>query len=170
MIIGLLSDTHGYLDPQIAHYFQPCQEIWHAGDIGSMEVLASLKAIKPTFAVYGNIDDSRIRECCKEDLWLQREGMLILMTHIAGRPKRYHPRVRSLIASRKPQILVCGHSHMLKVQRDPAYRHMWFINPGAAGRQGFHRMKTVMRLELEQGQLKNMEVIELGKRGALHPR
>ncbi|MDH3709528.1 MAG: metallophosphatase family protein [Cyclobacteriaceae bacterium] len=167
MTIGLISDTHSYLDPQVSSYFGSCEEIWHAGDIGSLQVLEDLQAMKPTFAVYGNIDDPVIRHQCQEDLWLEREGLLIFMTHIAGSPKRYESRVRSLIKSRQPRILICGHSHILKVQKDPQHHNMWYVNPGAAGRQGFHRMKTIMRMTLHRGQIANLEVIELGKRGAI---
>ena len=167
MVIGLISDTHGYLDPQIAPYFESCAEIWHAGDIGNLAVLEDLKSQKPTFAVYGNIDSPEIRHHCVEDLWLEREGLKVLITHIAGTPRRYDARVKALLEHNPPHLLVCGHSHFLKVTRDPNYQDMWFVNPGAAGRQGLHKVKTIMRITLEKGQITNMEVIELGKRGAL---
>lgn len=169
MIIGLISDTHGYLDPLIAKHFEPCHEIWHAGDIGDLQVLDSLRQLKPTFAVYGNIDAPLLRQQCPEDLWLERQGLRILITHIAGRPGRYDKRVRSLMNNNPPQMLVCGHSHILKVAKDKDYHDMWYINPGAAGRQGLHLVKTIMRMTLDQGKIVNLEVIELGKRGALNP-
>jgi predicted phosphodiesterase len=126
-----------------------------------------LRNIKPTQAVYGNIDGQEIRNTCPEDLWLEREGIHILMTHIAGKPGKYHPRVRSLLQERVPNILICGHSHLLKVMKDPRYDGLLFINPGAAGRQGLHHQKTVIRLYLQKGKIINLEVIELGKRGSI---
>ena len=167
MTIGLIADTHGYLDPQVESYFKSCDEIWHAGDIGNHDILDALNQIKPTYAVYGNIDGHEIRLSCKEDLLLKREGLGILMTHIAGSPGKYNKRVRELIEELKPDLLVCGHSHILKVTKDPKYHQLLYVNPGAAGKQGFHHKKTVMRLYLSRGQVTNLEVIELGKRGTL---
>lgn len=169
MIIGLISDTHGYLDPLVARYFEPCHEIWHAGDVGDMQVLDSLKALKPTFAVYGNIDGLAIRQQYPEDLWLERQGLRVLITHIAGRPGRYEKRIKPFLMANPPHLLVCGHSHILKVVKDKDFNDMWYINPGAAGRQGMHRIKTIMRMTLGRGKITNLEVIELGKRGALDP-
>ncbi len=165
--IGLISDTHSYLDPQVAQYFESCHEIWHAGDIGSELVLDQLQQIKPTLGVYGNIDGHEIRLRCPQDLWITREGISVLITHIAGTPKRYNQRVKELIQKKKPDILICGHSHILKVMKDPANPGLMYINPGAAGRHGFHQVKTIMRLQLHAGVISNLEVIELGKRGAL---
>ena len=167
MNIGLISDTHSYLDPKIAGYFSSCDEILHAGDIGSVDLLESLQRLKPTQAVYGNIDGREIRTLCPQDLWLEREGVRILMTHIAGKPGKYHPRVRSLLKEKTPDLLICGHSHILKVTKDPEFRDLLFINPGAAGRQGLHHQKTIMRMSLKEGKVTNLEVIELGKRGSL---
>ena len=167
MTLGLISDTHSYLDPKIAGYFNNCDEILHAGDIGSLSVLESLQTLHPTHAVYGNIDGQEIRNCCPEDLWLEYQGIRILMTHIAGRPGKYHPRVRSVLKSTPPDILICGHSHILKVMKDPEYADLLYINPGAAGRQGLHHQKTIMRLSLQKGKITNLEVIELGKRGSI---
>ena len=167
MVIGLISDTHSYLDPQIASYFDSCHEIWHAGDIGNAALLNDLRSLKPTYAVFGNIDPPEVRHQCPEDLWLEREGLNILITHIAGTPGRYSARIKSLLKEKAPDLLICGHSHFLKVTRDTKFGNMWFINPGAAGRQGFHREKTIMRITLEQARVSNMEVIKLGKRGAL---
>jgi len=165
--IGLISDTHSYLDPQVSKYFENCQEIWHAGDIGKPSVLDQLEQMKPTSAVYGNIDGPEIRSRCPLDLWLEREGLSIFITHIAGTPKRYEKRVKELVKTRKPHLLICGHSHILKVMKDPVHENTMYINPGAAGRHGFHRTKTIMRLQLDAGAITNLEVIELGKRGAL---
>lgn len=167
MKIGLLSDTHGYLDPRIFQYFSECDEVWHGGDIGTLEVARSLDEFKPMKAVFGNIDDKDIQLRYPEDLWFESEGVSVLMTHIAGSPPRYNPRVRKLLSSRVPDILVCGHSHILRVGKDPAYNGMLYLNPGAAGNQGFHHMRTLLRFEISRKEVKNMEVIELGRRGAL---
>lgn len=169
MKIGLLSDTHGYLDTKVFDYFVDCDELWHAGDIGSMEVAAALEHFKPMKAVYGNIDDRIIRAKYPEDLWFQCEGMDIWMTHIAGVPPRYNPRVKKILTSRTPTILVCGHSHILRVMNDKT-RNLLYLNPGAAGQQGFHHMRTLLRFEIADGAVSNMEVIELGKRGAVGSR
>lgn len=167
MTLGLIADTHGFLDPKIASYFNTCDEIWHAGDIGNIEVLESLQRIKPTFAVYGNIDGNDIRTLCPQDLYLEREGVHILMTHIAGAPGRYHKRVKTLIQKHPPNLLICGHSHILKVLKDPVYENLLYVNPGAAGKQGFHHQKTIIRMSLADGRISDLEVIELGKRGSL---
>ena len=165
MLLGLISDTHGYLDPKVLDYFAPCDQILHAGDIGSIEVLEALQKIKPTFAVYGNIDGQPIRALCPQDQWLDRNGVQILITHIAGSPGKYNSRVKSIIEKRQPDLLVCGHSHILKVMPDPKFKGLLHINPGAAGRHGFHHQRTIIRLTLENGRATNLEVVELGKRG-----
>ncbi len=162
--IALLSDTHGHLDDSIFKYFDDRDEIWHGGDFGTMEVVEKLKACKPLKGVYGNIDGAGIRAKYPEDLWLEVEGMKILITHIAGSPGNYNPRVRKLLLEKKPAVLICGHSHILKVMRDPAHNVM-YLNPGAAGNEGFHKVKTLLRFSIEKGILKDLEVVELGKRG-----
>ena len=164
MRIGLLSDTHGFLDDQIFAYFADCDEIWHAGDIGSLVVSEQLSAFKPFEAVYGNIDGADIRARYPEDLWLEREGIRVWITHIGGYPPRYNPRVRQVLAERQPDLMVCGHSHILKVVRDPKRHPMLCLNPGAAGRHGFHQIRTLLRFTIKNGQVGDMEVIELGKR------
>ena len=164
--IGLISDTHSYLDPKVAEYFTDCDEIWHAGDIGAMEIIAQLEKLKPFRAVFGNIDDKSIQAKFLEDLWMEVEGFHILITHIAGSPPNYNPRVKKILKEKTPDILICGHSHILKIMRDKE-RNMFFINPGAAGQQGFHLLKTLVRFELHQKESKKMEVIELGKRGVI---
>ena len=166
MKIGLLSDTHSYLDQRIFEYFASCDEIWHAGDIGAAFLADALEKFKPLRAVYGNIDDPVIRKKFPEDNWFTCEGMTILITHIAGAPPHYNPRIKRLLAERKPDILVTGHSHILRVVRDKKYDMMYF-NPGAAGNQGFHHMKTLLRFEINGKEVSNMEVIELGRRGSL---
>ncbi len=167
MTIGLISDTHGYLDPKVRSYFDSCDEIWHAGDFGTLQVLQSLESIRPTFGVYGNVDGQDIRLRCPRDLWINRSGVRVLMTHIAGRPGRFNRQVKSMLGSSPPDVLICGHSHILKVMKDPSFNDMLYINPGAAGRQGLHHIKTIMRLTLDKGKVTNLEVIEMGKRGSI---
>jgi uncharacterized protein len=167
MLIGLLSDTHGYLDPRIFEYFKNCDEIWHAGDIGESEVADALAGFKPLKAVFGNVDGKDLQLRFPEDLWMTIHGVSFLLTHIAGTPPGYNPRVRKLFLERTPDVLICGHSHILKVGKDPRRNNMLFVNPGAAGNHGFHIMKTVLRFEVTKQGLANLEVIELGKRGQL---
>jgi len=164
MRILLLSDSHSYLDAQVLDYCQACDEIWHAGDIGTLSLADSLAALKPLQAVYGNIDGEDIRKQYSEDLWFEREGLLIWMTHIGGYPPRYNRRVKNILEERIPDIFVCGHSHILKVVRDEARNGMLCLNPGAIGRQGFHKIRTMLRFELSEGKIQRMEVIELGKK------
>ncbi len=165
MKIGLLSDTHGYLDPGIFHHFKDCDELWHAGDIGDISSIETLVAFKPVKAVYGNIDTKQIQLRYPENLQFNCEGFNIFITHIGGKPSVYNPRVRKILMNNTPDIFICGHSHMLLIKRDINFNNMLFINPGAAGNQGFHRVKTLIRFELNDKKLEKMEVIELGKRG-----
>jgi putative phosphoesterase len=165
--IGLLSDTHGYLDPRILEYFANCDEIWHAGDIGSVAIIDQLEAFKPTRIVYGNIDNKAIQVRCHENLHFELEGFRIWMTHIGGAPPRYNPVVLPTLKSELPDIFICGHSHILRVIRDKELRNMLYINPGATGREGFHKIRTLLRFNLHEGLISQMEVIELGKRGAI---
>lgn len=169
MKIGLISDTHGSLDPKVFDYFQHCDEIWHAGDIGELSIADKLEAFKPLRAVYGNIDDKDIQIRYPEDLFFECEGLHVWMTHIGGAPPRYNPRIKKILAARRPDIFVCGHSHILRVAKDPALEGMLYVNPGAAGNQGFHFMKTIVRFEILTGEVRDMEVIELGKRGLIDP-
>lgn len=163
--IGLISDTHGWLDERVFHHFEKCDEIWHAGDIGSLEVTDKLSSFKPLRAVYGNIDDSQIRDEFPLNQNFEIEGSKIWMTHIGGRPGKYSPEVHSPLSQNPPDIFVCGHSHILKVVFDKKL-NMLYLNPGAAGKHGFHQVRTMLRFSLDAGKVKNMEVIELGKRGA----
>ena len=165
MKIGLLSDTHSYLDPKVFDHFGGCDEIWHAGDIGDTEVINALEKFKPCRAVFGNIDDKEIRTRFPEDLRWECEGFNIWMTHIGGAPPNYNPRITKMLRSNIPDIFICGHSHILRVKKDPQYNNMLYLNPGAAGNHGFHHMKTLVRFELLKKEVKGMEVIELGKRG-----
>ena len=169
MKIGLLSDTHGYLDPRVGEYFQNCDEIWHAGDIGEIAVLNQLEKLKPVRAVFGNIDDKVMQTRLPEDLRFTCEGVDVFMTHIGGSPPRYNPRVKRILNQRAPHLFICGHSHILKVGRDAAFGNMLYLNPGAAGNQGFHSIKTIVRFMLSNGAISDLEVIELGKRGELNP-
>lgn len=167
MKIGLLSDTHSFLDNKVFDYFKEVDEIWHAGDIGDAEVINQLKKYKTVRAVYGNIDDKNIQSRYPEDNWFDCEGIIVWMTHIAGAPPNYNPRIKKVLQQKIPGLLICGHSHILKVVKDKTYRNMVYINPGAAGNHGFHHMKTILRFEILNKEIKNMEVIELGKRGKL---
>lgn len=166
-MIGLLSDTHSYLDPKILSYFSNCDEIWHAGDIGDAAVVNELEKFKPLRAVFGNIDDKDMQVRFPEDLWFTCEGLTVWITHIGGAPPNYNPRIKKILKDKVPDIFICGHSHILRVKKDPAYKNMLYLNPGAAGNHGFHPIKTMLRFEIVSKEIRNMEVIELGKRGAL---
>lgn len=168
MKIGLLSDTHGFLDETVFTHFKDCDEIWHAGDIGAPEVADRLEAFKPFCAVYGNIDGGPIRRRFPENLRMEVEGLSVFMTHIGGYPGRYTKRVRDILRSEKPGLYICGHSHILKVMPDKELG-LLHINPGAFGKEGFHRMRTMVRFEIEDGEIQNLEVIELGLRGRVVP-
>lgn len=163
MKIGIISDTHGYLDDQIFHFFRDCDELWHAGDIGSLSVIEKLETFKPLRAVFGNIDESRIRWIYPENQLFDCSGLKVYMTHIGGLPPQYNPRTRAIIEKEKPAIFVCGHSHILKVMKD-SKNDLLFINPGSAGNQGVHRIKTVLRFNVTSAVPGDMEILELGKR------
>lgn len=166
--IGLISDTHSYLDPKVFQHFKDVDEIWHAGDIGTLALADELAGFKPLKAVFGNIDDKDLQARYSENLWMDVEGVSVWMTHIGGSPPNYNPRVKKVLKDRVPQLFICGHSHILRIKRDPVYNHMLYLNPGAAGQHGFHQMKTIVRFELAGGGIRNMEAIELGKRGAIN--
>ncbi len=165
MKIGILSDTHGYLDPTIFDHFEDCAEVWHAGDFGNMEVVDQLREFKPLRGVFGNIDDGPIRHAFGCDERFQCEKSTVWMTHIGGKPGRYDPRVRNVLASDPPRMFLCGHSHILHIQQDKRHGGMIYLNPGAAGHHGFHVMRTVVTLEFHRDQIGNLNVIELGPRG-----
>jgi putative phosphoesterase len=167
MKIGLLSDTHSHLEESIFNYFEKVDEIWHAGDIGNVELAEKLEAFKPFRAVYGNIDGQKLRTKYPEDLIFTMEGVSVWMTHIGGYPPRYSKRTRTKIMELNPRLFICGHSHILKIMPDPKRPGSICINPGAAGKQGFHKDKTVVRFELKKGRLENLEVIKLGKRAKI---
>lgn len=164
--IGLLSDTHSWLDTRLLDLFAECDEIWHAGDVGRIEVAQQLAQHKPFRAVYGNIDDTAVRQQYPLDLHFELEGVAVYMTHIGGYPGRYTARVKAILDQYKPKLYICGHSHILKIMPDPK-RGLLHLNPGACGREGFHLMRTALRFALEDGRIQDMEVIELGKRAAL---
>lgn len=160
--ILLLSDTHGHLDDKIVKYVNEADEVWHAGDIGKKEIINYLTEIKPLKAVFGNIDDNEIRLITKEFLYFNYEKNKVLITHIAGYPGKYNKNVNRLISIYKPNILVCGHSHILKVMYDKKNKHL-HLNPGAAGISGFHNIRTMLRFKLDSDKIKELEIIELGK-------
>lgn len=158
--IGLLSDTHGYWDERYARYFAECDEIWHAGDIGSLELAMRLNDIRPLKAVYGNIDGGELRRTYTDTLRWQCEEACIMMTHIGGYPGKYDPRIRKELLASPPDLFISGHSHILKVQYDPALSCL-HINPGAAGLQGWHTVRTLVRFTIDGKQFKDLEVIEI---------
>jgi len=160
MKIGLLSDTHGYWDERYAKYFGDCDEIWHAGDIGSMVIADQLEKIKPLRAVYGNIDGHLERLRYPRFLFFECEGVSVLLTHIGGYPGRYAPEIINEINEFRPKLFICGHSHILKVKFD-AKRQMLHINPGAAGKQGFQAVRTLVRFEVKDGKIFDLDVVEL---------
>lgn len=163
MEIGIISDTHGYMDNRILHHFEGCDLIIHAGDVGDSSVITSLRLVSKVECVYGNIDDQSIRIEFPEWKLLSIAGVNILLIHIAGSIGRYNQKVRSLLAKHSPDVLICGHSHILKIIRDDAYRVL-HINPGAAGIHGFHKVRTLIRVKAEDGKLKDLRVVELGPR------
>jgi putative phosphoesterase len=162
MRIGILSDTHGYLDAKIEHFFKDCDEIWHCGDIGDISLADRLGKKCPLRAVYGNIDGGAIRQTFPEKLLFICEGVKVFLTHIGGYPDHYETSVKTILEQERPQLYVCGHSHILKVMYDKKL-HCLHINPGAAGKYGFHKVRTAVRLVVEQGNIKDLEVLELEK-------
>ena len=160
--IGLLSDTHSYLDPQIFTHFDACDEIWHAGDVGAPAVADQLRVFRPLRIVCGNIDRETVDLPSHQRFAL--EGLDVWITHIGGTPPRYNPAVRPKLLLDPPDLFICGHSHILKIVRDPPLNNLLFINPGAAGKTGFHRVRTAVRFSLDAGRVLDMQVIELGKK------
>ena len=166
MRIGLLSDTHGWLDPRIKEHFAACDEIWHAGDIGTTEVSEELARWKPIRAVYGNIDGGALRKEFPEHQRFTADGVRVWMTHIGGRPPRYDRSVIAELRKAPPALFICGHSHICMVRFDEVLNCL-YMNPGAAGRHGWHTVRTLLRFRLDAGQVKDLELIELGPRGSL---
>ena len=165
--IGLISDTHGFLDPAVFRYFDSCDEIWHAGDIGTAAVADQLADFRPFKAVYGNIDGGELRRMFSADLRFTCDGVDVLMTHIGGYPGRYSFHAQELIKDNPPKLFICGHSHILKVIPDKRFG-LLHINPGAAGIHGFHHKKTIVRFTVNEGKISDLEVIELGLRGSIN--
>ncbi len=161
--ILLLSDTHSYIDNQILKFVKQADEVWHAGDIGDVIVSDTIKKIKPLRAVYGNIDNAEIRIEFPLDNKFIVENIEVWITHIGGYPNRYSPRIRDEIKKHTPKIFISGHSHILKVMNDKKL-NLLHLNPGAAGKSGFHQIRTMLRFEINNSKIENLEVIELGKR------
>ena len=164
--ILLLSDTHSYIDKAIIKYARQADEIWHAGDIGKIEVLDELEKITKVRPVYGNIDNHVVRSTTKEINTFVCEKVKVSMIHIGGKPPYYNKKSKPLIIKERPKIFICGHSHILKVEYDKTNRVL-FMNPGAAGRHGFHNKRTMIRFEISEDKIENMEIIELGNRSSL---
>lgn len=160
--IGLLSDTHGYWDERYLKYFEPCDQIWHAGDIGSMEIVERLEAFRPLKAVYGNIDGQDMRRLFPEIARFTVDGADVLMKHIGGYLGKYDASIRSTLFANPPRLFISGHSHILKVKYDKSL-NLLHINPGAAGIYGFHTVRTLVRFCIDNGSFSDLEVIELNK-------
>ncbi|GAB6012729.1 metallophosphoesterase family protein [Viscerimonas tarda] len=158
--IGLLSDTHNHWDAKYEKHFADCDEVWHAGDIGSMALADRFEKFKPFRAVYGNIDDAKVRTAFPEFLRFTIEEVDVLMTHIGGFPGKYDPKVRQILRSSPPKLFICGHSHILRVIYDRKYNCLT-MNPGAAGKYGFHKVRTLVKFVLDDGNIRDLEVIEL---------
>lgn len=161
--IGLISDTHSYLDEAVFHHFKDCDEVWHCGDFGNQEVIDLLKKFKPLRGVYGNIDGANIRIEFPEKLRFQCEGVNVMMIHIGGYPGRYAASIKKEINENPPQLFITGHSHILKIIFDDKLKCL-HMNAGAAGFQGWHQVRTLIRFSIDGAAIKDCEVIELGKR------
>lgn len=160
--IGLISDTHGWLDEKVFDHFRDCDEIWHAGDFGD-EVAEKLHGIKPIRGVYGNIDNQKIRAEYPGQLVFYCEEVKVMMRHIGGSPPKYNPETKKELTLHQPQLFICGHSHILKVMYDEKI-HCLYMNPGAAGKQGWHKVRTIIRFVIDGKEIRDCEVIELGPR------
>jgi len=163
MKIGLLSDTHGWIHPRLFDHFAQCDEIWHAGDIGSVDVADKLAAFKPLKAVFGNIDDALVRRIYKENLIFMAEEIRVWITHIGGAPGHYDRRVIDGINDNPPDLFICGHSHIAKVMFDKKAGFL-YMNPGAAGYNGFHKYMTAIRFQIDGKDIHDLELIEMGMR------
>ena len=164
--IGLLSDTHSYFDERIAHHLRDCDEIWHAGDFGDARVVDELRALAPSFrGVYGNIDGTDVRRTQPLVQNFEIEGLRVLITHIGGYPGHYAPAARPLLAASRPGLFVTGHSHILRVMPDKQLG-LLHLNPGAAGRHGFHKVRTRLRFGIDAGKVVDMQAVELGPRAS----
>jgi len=159
--ILLLSDTHSYIDDRILDYAKDADEVWHCGDFGNMNVIDELEKIKPLRGVYGNIDEAKIRTIFPEVLSFKCEDVDVLMIHIGGYPERYSPLAKKEIAERKPKLFISGHSHILKAMFDKK-NNLLHLNPGACGKTGWHKVRTMMRFTINKDEIKDLEIIELG--------
>jgi len=164
MKIGLISDTHGWIHPRIFDFFENCDEIWHAGDIGNIETADKLNSFRPLRAVYGNIDDAKVRQVYGKYLRFTVEDMKVFITHIGGVPGRYEQEIRRELSENHPALFICGHSHSALVKYDHKH-NLLHINPGAAGYIGFHKIMTAIRFNIENKKITDLELIELGERG-----
>ncbi len=161
--IGLMSDTHSHLDPKIFDYFKNVDEIWHAGDIGKIDLATQLTDFKPFRAVYGNIDENTaVEHKYPLDLHFECEGLSVYMTHIGGYPGKYSLRAKKIIENKRPNLFITGHSHILKIMRDPKF-DLVHINPGACGVEGWHKVKTIVRFSIIEGKIHDVEIIEMDK-------
>jgi uncharacterized protein len=162
--VALISDSHGHIDNAILEILNKVDEIWHAGDIGQPDIVEALPSDKLIRAITGNIDDYELRKKYPETLVFDLQGLKVVMTHIGGRPGRYANGVKTLIRSNQPDVFICGHSHICRVIQDKELGCL-YMNPGAIGHQGFHQMRTLLLFEVGKGKIKNLKVVELGKRG-----
>ena len=161
--IGLLSDTHGYLDEAVFTHFADCDEIWHAGDVGTIAQADTLAAFKPLRCVYGNIDGQDVRIVHPEHQFFEVEGVNVWMTHIGGYPGRYPAKIKETLLHFKPDLFICGHSHILKVMYDQKFK-LLHLNPGAAGKHGWHKVRTLLKFTISDKKIANLVVIEIGDR------
>ena len=161
--IGLISDTHGFLDEAVFDHFNNCDEIWHGGDFGDESVANKLQELKPLKGVYGNIDGNDIRTVYPEQLVFYCEDVKVMIRHIGGAPPKYNPETRKELQIHQPNLFIAGHSHILKVMYDDKINCL-HMNPGAAGKQGWHKVRTIIRFVIDGANMKDCEVIELGKR------
>ena len=161
--ILLLSDTHGYIDDRIVKYVKQVDEVWHAGDIGNLKVTDTIEKVKPLKGVYGNIDDHIIQKEFPLNNRFMCEGVDVWITHIGGYPPKYNTKVKEEIMLNPPKLFICGHSHILKVMWDKKL-NLLHMNPGACGRHGFHQVRTMLRFTIDGTEIKDLEVVELGKR------
>ncbi|MFB9076536.1 metallophosphoesterase family protein [Flavobacterium procerum] len=161
--ILLLSDTHSHIDDTILKYVSQADEVWHAGDIGDLKVTDTIKNLKPLRAVYGNIDDAKARLEFPLNNRFSCENVSVWITHIGGYPGKYNPSVREELVQNPPKIFICGHSHILKVMFDKK-NNLLHMNPGAAGKSGFHKVRTMLRFVIDDDKIKDLEIIEIGEK------
>ncbi len=165
--ILIISDTHNYLDSRIWKYIDACDEVWHAGDIGTIAITDEIQKHKPVHAVYGNIDGADVRNVYPLTHRFKCEGLEIAMTHIAGYPPKYKTDALKILNDKIPDIFICGHSHILKVMRDKDHQKMLFINPGAAGIHGFQTIQTIIKIKIDAKRVFDLEVVELKRESVI---